>query len=37
MEESTYKKLLYLLTMLAGKGEKKTLAFMHRTKKLPTE
>ena len=37
MTETTYKKLLYLLKMLAEKGEKETLAFMRRTKVLPTE
>lgn len=37
MAPETYQKLLYLLTMLSEKGEKETLAFMHRTKTLPTE
>ena len=37
MTETTYKKLVYLLKMLAEKGEKETLAFMRRTKVLPTE
>jgi hypothetical protein len=35
MTEKTYRKLLYLLKMLAEKGEKETLAFMRRTKVLP--
>ena len=35
MTERTYRKLLYLLKMLAEKGEKETLAFMRRTKVLP--
>lgn len=37
MTETTYKKLVYLLKMLADKGEKETLSFMRRTKVLPTE
>ena len=36
MTEDTYRKLLFLLNMLAKKGEKETLAFMRRTKVLPT-
>lgn len=35
MAESTYNKLLYLLRMLAEKGEKETLAFMKNAKVLP--
>lgn len=35
MTEKTYRKLLFLLKMLAEKGEKETLAFMRRTKVLP--
>ena len=35
MTEKTYRKLIYLLKMLAEKGEKETLAFMRRTKVLP--
>ena len=35
MTEKTYKKLLFLLKMLAEKGEKETLLFMRRTKVLP--
>ena len=35
MTEKTYKKLLFLLKMLAEKGEKETLAFMKGTKVLP--
>ena len=35
MTEKTYKKLLFLLKMLAEKGEKETLSFMRRTKVLP--
>ena len=37
MTEKTYRKLLYLLKMLAEKGEKETLAFMRRTKVLPED
>jgi len=37
MTETTYRKLLYLLQMLAEKGEKETLRFMRRTKNLPVE
>ena len=37
MSETTYRKLLYLLQMLAEKGEKETLRFMRRTKNLPVE
>ena len=37
MTETTYKKLLFLLKMLAEKGEKETLRFMRRTKTLPVE
>lgn len=37
MTEETYGKLLYLLTMLAEKGERETLAFMRKNKVLPTE
>ena len=37
MTETTYKKLLFLLKMLAEKGEKETLRFMRRTKNLPVE
>lgn len=36
MTEDTYRKLLFLLNMLAKKGEKETLAFMRKTKVLPT-
>ncbi len=36
MAEETYLKLLFLLTMLAEKGEKETLAFIRKTKVLPT-
>lgn len=35
MTEATYKKLLYLLTMLAEKGEKETLKFIRNCKVLP--
>ena len=35
MTEDTYRKLLFLLNMLAKKGEKETLAFMKKTKVLP--
>lgn len=37
MTEQTYKKLLYLLSMLAEKGEKETLKFIRHCKDLPTE
>ena len=35
MTETTYKKLLFLLQMLAEKGEKETLRFIRRCKDLP--
>ena len=37
MTETTYKKLLYLLKMLAEKGEKETLRFIRHSIELPTE
>ncbi len=37
MTETTYKKLLYLLKMLAEKGEKETLRFISHCTELPTE
>lgn len=37
MEKRTYHKLLYLLTMLAEKGEKETLSFMKHCKVLPEQ
>ncbi|MCQ2098462.1 MAG: DUF5662 family protein [Fibrobacter sp.] len=36
MTETTYRKLLFLLTMLSEKGERRTLVFMRRTRVLPT-
>ena len=35
MTERTYQKLLYLLKMLAEKGEKETLRFIRKCKELP--
>ena len=35
MTRKTYRKLLYLLQMLAEKGERETLRFMRRTQVLP--
>ncbi|MCF0221454.1 MAG: hypothetical protein HUK19_04090, partial [Fibrobacter sp.] len=35
MTQRTYQKLLYLLKMLAEKGEKETLKFMKKCKELP--
>ena len=35
MTETTYKKLLFLLKMLAEKGEKETLKFVRHCKDLP--
>ncbi|MCQ2103671.1 MAG: DUF5662 family protein [Fibrobacter sp.] len=37
MTEDTYKKLLYLLSMLSEKGEKETLKFIRHCKALPLE
>ena len=35
MTENTYKKLLFLLKMLAEKGEKETFRFVRHSKELP--
>lgn len=35
MTETTYRKLLYLLTMLAEKGEKETLKWMRQMREIP--